>query len=166
MAVICGAGCQQSNSGTHEVARIDWKEMQANGSLKGKLLAPDEGEKYGHVIKIDSPLKVGTADGKAVTMPVLEMKAPEITQQMFSLSGWVRHDKIQDGAYLEMWVVFPNGTSYFTRTLADSGPMGQFKGSSDWRRIELPFQMEAGPNAARPKEILLNVCFKGLEHCG
>jgi ribose/xylose/arabinose/galactoside ABC-type transport system permease subunit len=35
----------------------------------------------------------------------------------------------------------PDGYSYFSRTLADRGPMRKIQGTSDWREFELPFNM-------------------------
>jgi hypothetical protein len=42
----------------------------------------------------------------------------------------------------------PDGSRYFSRTLADSGTMQKIQGSSDWRTFELPFYlMELKPES-------------------
>ena len=47
---------------------------------------------------------------------------------------------------------------YFSRTLADSGPMMQLRGSSDWRPFMLPFDATGAP---APSRLVFNVVLPG-----
>ena len=68
-----------------------------------------------------------------------------ITTHHYALVGEVSSEKVSPGSYLEMWSHFeskapgyPQG-AYFSRALADSGPMGKLDGTSAWRPFWLPF---------------------------
>jgi hypothetical protein len=59
----------------------------------------------------------------------------------------IRWEGVQGQAMIESWQRFADGGAYFTRTLADSGPMAPFTGTSTaWRDVVLPF--DAGASAA------------------
>jgi hypothetical protein len=58
-----------------------------------------------------------------------------------------------------MWNYFPNGGFYFTRTLATTGPMQSFQGSSGWRPVSTPFF--SSPEGGKPNRIVLNMVFQG-----
>ena len=60
---------------------------------------------------------------------------------VYIVQGKVRYKNIEGDAYLEMWNVMPDGSRYFSRTLAEVGPMRKISGSSDWRDFELPFNL-------------------------
>jgi hypothetical protein len=66
---------------------------------------------------------------------------------------------VQGVGYLELWNRFPNGGIFFTRTLADVGPLAKLSGDSDWRAFELPFEAWAGTTG--PEEMILNVVLPG-----
>jgi hypothetical protein len=65
---------------------------------------------------------------------------------------------VQGTAFVEMWSAFPGGGEYFSRTLADSGPMRKITGSSDWRDIVLPFYRKPG---MLPNKLWVNVVLPG-----
>lgn len=142
-----------------ELMKIDWQEMQQQGYLKGNEIVPDEGE-HQHPLKIVSPLKE-VGNGMPALAPILEFPAPKIQNQVFMLTGWVRYENVRGTGFLEMWSLFPDGSHYFTRTLSGAGPMGLFTGTSEWRPIQLPFQMAPGPDAARPNKLIVNAAFQG-----
>ena len=60
---------------------------------------------------------------------------------VYVVRGKVRYEDVEGEAYLEMWTILPDGNRYFSRTLADHGPMRKFQGFSDWREFELPFNL-------------------------
>ncbi|MCA9096100.1 MAG: hypothetical protein KDA68_21620 [Planctomycetaceae bacterium] len=157
--LMCGTSTAEESAGPNELMLIDWQQMQEQGHLKGNEIAPDEGERL-HPLKIVSPLKEA-GNGLPAMVPILELPAPKISKQVFMLSGWVRYENVQGTGFLEMWSLFPDGSHYFTRTLAGTGPMGLMAGTSDWRPIQLPFQMSPGSNAPRPNKLILNAGFQG-----
>lgn len=135
---------------------IDWKQRAENG-LNDKHLVSDAGP-HGSAIRIVSPLNAGQKPQEAiVTLAVID--APALTRRVFMLSGQVRHHGVVGKSYLEMWTEFPDGSQYFTRTLGTTGPMMALTGDSDWRLIQLPFQLGDAP--AEPVRIRLNVVFAG-----
>jgi hypothetical protein len=71
----------------------------------------------------------------------------------YIVRGKIRYNQVEGDAYLEMWNVLPDGSRYFSRTLAPSGTMGIITGSSDWRAFELPFNLME----TRPKYVLLEI---------
>ena len=75
---------------------------------------------------------------------VLEIDKPGITQSSWAIEGKVRYANVVDNGYIEMWSHFPDGSSYFSRTLDTSGPLGVLHGKSEWREFRLPFFSQAG----------------------
>jgi len=73
---------------------------------------------------------------------VLTIEDPPITAAIYALSGHMRYAGVDRESYLELNQTFPDGNTYFTRTLAESGPMGRILGNSDWRSFALPFNRE------------------------
>jgi hypothetical protein len=58
-----------------------------------------------------------------------------------------------------MWSEFPDGSRYFSRTLATSGPMAKLSGSSPPRPFSLPFHLEETTPA--PVRLELAVALSG-----
>ena len=93
-------------------------------------------------------------------IPVLTDSKPGRPLSPYQVTGEVRYEGVHSG-FLEMWNHFPPsapgapGQSYFSRTLADSGPLGKLEGTSAWRPFVLPFFPEgaSGP----PSRLELNV---------
>lgn len=82
---------------------------------------------------------------------------PESSQ--YAVRGRVRYSGVAGEAYLEMWNIMPDGSRYFSRTLAPSGPMGIISGDSDWRGFLLPFNlMETRPTHV---DLEINVVMPG-----
>ncbi len=78
--------------------------------------------------------------------PLLVIEEPEVQPPHFQIDGTIRHEDVVGTAYFEMWTVLPDGSRYFTRTLADSGPLESMTGTSEERPFSLPFELgEGGP---------------------
>lgn len=86
-------------------------------------------------------LRVQLAAG--ATVPLLRVEAPPLRQLTWAIVGEVRHEGVAGDGYLEMWSVFPEGR-FFSRTLANGGPLGKLSGTSPWRRFVLPFVSKPG----------------------
>ncbi|MHC4561866.1 MAG: hypothetical protein ACYS8X_03730 [Planctomycetota bacterium] len=104
-------------------------------------------------------LFVVSEDDQPKTLPLCGLRQPNLEGRVYAYYGWVCYEGVQGTGYLEMWSVFPDGNRYFTRTLADDGPLQSLSGSSNWRRFELPFRNEPGRPA--PTELLINVVLPG-----
>ena len=120
---------------------LRWEELQRQGRVAaGTLLPPD-------ALKVE-----GTGQGAAIT--VLTIDRPTINGPRYALTGHVRYDAVEGTGYLELWNYFPDGGQYFSRTLAESGPMMKLQGASGWRAFTLPFD---GTGAPPPTRLVLNV---------
>jgi hypothetical protein len=139
--------------GEETVREISWKDWhQSQGLLTGEIVAPDA-EGY------DEALRVQNTESTPKTVQVLVLDNPGVSSIRYAIAGQIRYEGVEGISYLEMWNHFSNGTAYFTRTLADTGPMGNIRGSSDWREFSLPFHSSREVGA--PTKIVLNVVFAG-----
>jgi hypothetical protein len=94
---------------------------------------------------------------RRVTLAVF--REPALSTPYWSVRGRVRTDGVAGPGYLEMWSTFPDGRSYFSRTLSAVGPMRSLEGTQGWRDFTLPFRSEAGH--APPVELTVNVVLPG-----
>jgi hypothetical protein len=104
-------------------------------------------------------LTIEHAKQEPKTVPVAGIDDPGVEAFRYQVAGWVKHDDVAPGSYLEMWSSFADGSRFFTRTLSPSGPMRNLDGSRGWRSFVLPFQSneKAGP----PTRLEVNVVFAG-----
>lgn len=89
---------------------------------------------------------------------MLTIDQPQLTGPRYALRGQVRYDNVEGIGYLEMWNYFPGGGQYFSRTLAEQGPMMKLKGTSGWRPFVLPFDATGAPP---PLRLVVNVVLQG-----
>jgi hypothetical protein len=107
---------------------ISWKALAGQGSLA-----------QGLEVQPDGSLSLVSKAGEGLTVTLVEIANPGITRDQYMVRGRVRYRGVVGDGYLEMWNHFPDGGSYFTRTLLDSGPLQKITGSSDWREFGLYF---------------------------
>jgi hypothetical protein len=97
--------------------------------------------------------------GAAGVLPLIVLDEPGVTPPRFSLQGTIRYEGVEGIAYLEMWTALEDGSRYFSRTLADSGPVGRITGTSGERQFVLPFELgEGGPT---PASLEVNIVTEG-----
>lgn len=96
-----------------------------------------------------------------LVVPLTTIKSPLVHATRYAVRTRVEYRDIsaKHPAYLEMWSYFPDGTEYFTRTLADHGPMASMAGRSEWRDIELPF--DASGKGTPPDKVIVNLVMPG-----
>lgn len=135
------------------VREVSWAALKK----EKKLLAGEvqEGQARGPT----DVLKVENTSDQSKTVTVLDLEKPGITSIHYAVAGRVRYEGVEKAGYLELWSWFANGGMYFTRTLGDSGPLEQLKGSSDWRPFSLPFFSNEKTGA--PTRIVVNVVLPG-----
>jgi hypothetical protein len=109
----------------------------------------------GHVLDDAAEVTAGPAGG---TFPLIAVQAPSLGTIGYELRGQVRHRDVAGIAYLEMWSVFADGSRYFSRTVAQTGPQAALTGTSDWRAFELPFYLNGTPS---PPRLEINVVMPG-----
>ena len=134
------------------VAEVRWSALKGEGRLlAGEVVPPGGGTAF-------ESLRVTNADGSPRVVPVFTIERPAIEGHRWALRGEVRGDGIEGRAYLEMWNFFPGGGRYFSRTLAEAGPMGSLSGTFAFRAFVLPFTAEPG---MKPERLAVNVAFPG-----
>ncbi len=83
----------------------------------------------------------------------------------YAIVGEVKYENATPGTYLEMWSHFESatpggaGATYFSRTLAPVGPLGEIAGTSDWREFWLPFDRTGA--ATQLTSLDVNLHFSG-----
>jgi hypothetical protein len=112
--------------------RVVWADLEKEGvDLAGEVLPARAAR--------DAALRVKNTTGRPRTIRLAVLEAPAIRAKRYEVTGRVRYEKVAKQGYLEMWSVFGDGSEYFTRTLAERGPMARIAGNSDWREFSLPF---------------------------
>jgi hypothetical protein len=106
----------------------------------------------------DQRLKIENGKPSPFSVTVLTIDQPQIAGPRYSLSGRLRYENVEGASYLEMWSHFPGGGQYFSRTLAEQGPMMKLQGTSGWRSFVLPFDATGAP---LPTRVVLNVVLQG-----
>jgi hypothetical protein len=86
-------------------------------------------------------------------------RRPALSTPTWSVRGRVRTEGVAGQGFLEMWSTFPDGSSFFSRTLSPEGPMRSLEGTQRWRDFTLPFQSEPGHPA--PVELTVNIFLPG-----
>jgi hypothetical protein len=106
---------------------------------------------------VDSMLVIETTD--AGTIPLLVIDSPQVGPPRFQIDATIRYEDVAAGAYLEMWTVLADGSRFFTRTLAETGPMAMMTGSSGERLISMPFEL--GEDGPVPERLEINLVTAG-----
>ncbi len=105
---------------------------------------PTTGEVVGEEVYV-----TGTGTHRLITI-----HEPETESDSYVVRGTVRHEGVGGAGYLEMWSYFADGGAYFSRTLAEAGPMAALVADSDGRQFELPFFLNGAPG---PDRVEINV---------
>lgn len=91
----------------------------------------------------------------AATVALASWEQPGISETRFALAARIRCQGVGKPGHLELWTVLGDGRRFFSRTLAESGPMGRLIGDQPWRDILLP--ADASGTDARPAKLELNL---------
>jgi len=108
-------------------------------------------------------LEIVARPGQAVR-PVLTIGQPRVTRDLYALRGEVRYRDVAPAGYLELMNHFADGAAYFTRSLAESGPMARLSGTSEWRPFVLPFSVanpDGSSSGLKPEKLELSVTLPG-----
>jgi hypothetical protein len=130
---------------------LTWNDLQQQRRVQAGTVQPPSGGEAFHRLRID-----GAGQPAAVT--VLTIERPGVKGPRYALTGQVRYEGVEGAGYLELWNYFPDGSQYFSRTLAESGPMMRLQGTSGWRAFTLPFDATGAPP---PTRLVFNVVLAG-----
>jgi hypothetical protein len=141
--------------GEQVVREVSWAALKQSGGLTAGEVVLSPAGSSGPA----EHLKVENSAQQPKTLQVLVLDKPGISSVRYGVQGLVRYQDAASGSHLEVWNHFPGGGAFFSRTLADSGPMQQIEGSSAWRPFLLPFfsDEKAGP----PNRLEINVVLAG-----
>lgn len=110
------------------------------------------------------PLTVAAAPGEPVRL-LVELPRPGITSPVYALKGRIRYEDVEGEGFLQMDNHFGERGTFFTKTLAPTGPLGRISGSSDWRAFVLPFYADSGDqsrgSAPLPEQLTLTLFLPG-----
>lgn len=98
-------------------------------------------------------LRIVAAGSTTIALGTWEQ--PGISEARFALAARIRCQGVGSPGHLELWTVLGDGRRFFSRTLAESGPMGRLSGDQPWRDILLP--ADATGADARPAKLELNL---------
>lgn len=128
------------------VAEFSWSSLQQKNGLRSGTVVADG--------KFPNSGCLAIQANTAVSSPLLVIEAPELSKRIYAVSGEIRYEGVEGYGYLETWNQFAGG-KYFSRTLAEAGPMAKIRGTSAWRRFVIPFS--AGEDSGMPTAIELNL---------
>jgi len=138
LASFIPALLSQPASAERVVREISWSALKAAGRLPNGEVVPPAAN-----ARLES-LRVTNTDGAPRAIPILAIDAPGVKAPRYLFRGEVRGEGIEGQGYLEMWSFFAGGGRYFSRTLAQAGPMGSLSGTFASRPFILPFTAEPG----------------------
>lgn len=131
-----------------QLQEISWIALRDQGALPAGLR-----------VQPDGSLLVRSEAGKGLGVTLVEIASPGITADRYVVRGRVRYRGVVGDGYLEMWNLFGDGGRYFTRTLADIGPLQKITESSDWRDFGLYF--DATGAKAPPEKLTIGLVLPG-----
>lgn len=112
----------------------------------------------------EEPLTLHAVPGKQRHLLVV-LPQPGITSPVYALKGMLSYEGVEGAAFLQMNNDFGAEGVYFTKSLADSGPLAKISGSSGWRPFILPFHANKGRQASgeflAPGEVTLSLHLPG-----
>jgi hypothetical protein len=139
------------------VKRIEWKAEKLPASCTVQTGGPNGME----FVAIVNP------EAKPADIALWTSDAPGIKTKSYALRGMVRSHDVKGTGYLNLWNEFHGPgpmvqkTTYFSRTLADSGPLQKITGSSDWRAVWIPFDAAASKSPIAGLELDLVLAGSG-----
>ncbi len=135
------------------------------GLLAAILLSSAQAEELVTAVALaDEPLTIRAAGGKQLHL-LAELPNPGVSSPVYALKGRVRYENVTGDAFLQMDNDFGELGTFFTKSLAERGPLEKISGSSDWRPFVLPFYANSGASddteAPRPAKLSLSLYLPG-----
>ena len=181
---LLGCGLAKALPDGQTLANINWDDL-INGTPQGLQLPPQVTGTIDNPTNSDNPsmaeLKLqysGTSPLQLKLLPTpfsnqsigFPRGVSRLVTHHYAITGEVRYENVSPGSYLEMWSYFdspapgyPEG-AFFSRTMADSGPMGKLDGTSDWREFWLPFDATSTTATLNRLEMNLHLTGPGTVH--
>jgi hypothetical protein len=137
-----------------------WEDLQTQGALRNGTVLPAEGSDPVRLrLEVAAKPQQPGAEFSPQTITVLTPPSELLNRvPLYILRGRIRTMDVEPAGFLELWNHFPDGSAYFTRSLAEIGPMQQLRGTTPWREFALPFQKGTAP---APTELTFNLVLPG-----
>lgn len=139
-------------------------ESQAEEVLRTVSFSSDADTLVAGEILEDDTLRV-TADPEQPFQVLIELSDPGITSPVYALKGMIRYTGIEGEGYLQLSNDFGEQGVFYTKTVAEEGPLQTLSGKSAWRTFILPFQVSPGDKAEEavltPRKLSLGLYLPG-----
>lgn len=142
-------------AGAALVKTIDWKTEHLPAGAKLNEGGPEN----------RSFISVENKEKQPVSIPLWETKSRGIQTKCYAVRGQIRYHAVEGTGYLDLWSSFAgtspgeSGGKYFSRTLANRGPLQKITGNSEWRDVVLPF--DGTQSKSLPTGLELNLVLAG-----
>ncbi len=110
------------------------------------------------------PLTLSSEPGEELRM-LIELPDPDISSPVYALKGRIRYEDVEGEGFLQMDNHFGELGTFYTKTVAQAGPLRNITGSSNWRTFVLPFYANSGDQDADappvPEKLTLTLFLPG-----
>lgn len=152
--ILLSLGSQLFAQGSAPLRTIRWDELARDNRLQAGEVLEADGEH-------DGVLKIEHAGPGPASFELVEITEPGITGLNYAVTGELRYEDVSGTGYLEMLNFLPGEQWFFSRTLANAGPLASISGTSDWREFQLPAMLGDDPAVARPERLVINLHLEG-----
>lgn len=112
----------------------------------------------------EEPLTITAAPGEHTHL-LIELPEPGVSSPVYALKGMVHYEDVRGDAFLQLDNHFGTSGTFYTKSLAPTGPLRKITGSSDWRPFVLPFHANSGDQAdgklLLPEKLTLSLYLPG-----
>lgn len=98
-----------------------------------------------------------SADPKSARQVLIELTDPGVSSPVYAVKGMLRYQGVAGDAYLQLDSDFGDRGVFFTKSLADAGPLQRLTGTSEWRPFTLPFFARDGDLVLTPQRLTLSI---------
>jgi hypothetical protein len=144
--------CAAPATGAETLRSYSWENEMVVRGVPGEVERSDNKD-FSHMLRVFNPNPAGAE------ITVLTIDNPGVTNGVYAISGTIRTEDVRGIGFAQMSSYFPDGTQYFTKTLASSGPMKSFTGTEKWRPFVAAFS--ANNSSYRPNKITVSITFPG-----
>jgi len=153
VALIIVCGCLGAPADEKVLAAFPNDELSpfaaTYGRMPGVMASVDSAAPTGG----NGSIKVTFSGGPNPEVLLFGTKLSGVEDCVLWYEATMKSEGVTGRAYLDMWMTFPDGKSYFSRGLDQV-----FTGTQDWRRCRIPFFLKMGES---PSSAAMGVQFEG-----
>lgn len=118
---------------TEQVQQISREQIAKFDQLPHGFSASVTGDPEHPVIQVVSE------GARAGRVNLATIRNPLLNAPCYAIRGEISYSDVTSDGFMEMWIWFGEAESYFSRAVAEAGPMGKLSAQSGWRGFSLPF---------------------------